>query len=336
MRVLILGGTHFLGRHLAAAALAQGHSVTLFNRGRQSEGLFPEAEHLRGDRDGDLAALAGRRWDVALDTSGYVPRVVRATAQALANAVEHYTFVSSISAYAGWPEKSLIDESSPVGTLDDPAVEEVTGETYGPLKALCEQAVAETLPGRALVVRPGLIVGPYDPTDRFSYWPHRVARGGEMLAPGRPERQVQVIDARDLAEWILRMATERATGTFNATGPAAPLTMAELLGESRRVSGGEVTFTWIPDDFLEQQGVGEWVEVPLWIPEHEGPGVGDVNCGRAIAAGLTFRPLGETIRATLDWLATRPADYTWKAGLAPERETEVLAAWHAAESRAGA
>lgn len=331
MRVLILGGTHFLGRHLAEAALAQGHHVTLFNRGRQSEGLFPDAEHLRGDRDGDLSALQGRSWDVAIDTSGYVPRVVRASAQLLADAVEHYTFVSSISVYAGWPAVSRIDESSAVGTLADPAVEEVDGETYGPLKALCEQAVESSLPGRALIVRPGLIVGPYDPTDRFSYWPWRVARGGEVLAPGRPERLAQVIDARDLAEWILRMAAERVTGTYNATGPDYPLTMARLLTESQRVSGSDATFTWISDSFLKEQQVGEWVELPLWVPEDEGAGVGDVNCGRALAAGLTSRPLAETIRATLDWLATRPADYSWKAGLTPEREAEVLTAWHAAQ-----
>jgi 2'-hydroxyisoflavone reductase len=331
MRVLILGGTRFLGRHLAAAALAQGHSVTLFNRGTQSEGLFPQAEHLRGDRDGNLTALHGRSWDVAIDTSGYVPRVVRASAQLLAESVADYTFVSSISVYAGWPAASRIDESSPVGTLADPTVEEVDGDTYGPLKALCEQVVEEALPGRTLVVRPGLIVGPYDPTDRFSYWPYRVARGGEILAPGRPERPVQVIDARDLAEWILRMATERATGTYNATGPDRSLAMSEVLEESRRVSGSEATFTWIPDDALERQQIGAWVELPLWIPEREGPGVGDVNCSRAWAAGLTFRPLAETVRDTLDWLATRPAGYDWKAGLTPEREAEALKAWHATE-----
>lgn len=331
MRVLILGGTKFLGRHLAAAALEQGHTVTLFNRGNQSEGLFPEAEHLRGDRDGNLVALHGRRWDVAIDTSGYVPRVVGASARLLADAVDHYSFVSSISVYSGWPAVARIDEGSPVGTLTDPTVEEVDGETYGPLKALCEQTVQESLPGRTLIVRPGLIVGPHDPTDRFSYWPARVARGGAMLAPGRAERPVQVIDARDLAEWILRMATARATGTFNATGPEHSLTMAEILATSQRVSGSQASITWVPDDFLEQMQVGAWVELPLWIPEREGPGVGDVNCARAIAAGLTFRPLAETIRATLDWLATRPAEYAWKAGLTPAREAEVLAAWQQAQ-----
>lgn len=331
MRVLILGGTKFLGRHLAAAALEQGHTVTLFNRGNQSEGLFPEAEHLRGDRDGNLVALHGRRWDVAIDTSGYVPRVVGASARLLADAVDHYSFVSSISVYSGWPAVARIDEGSPVGTLTDPTVEEVDGETYGPLKALCEQTVQESLPGRTLIVRPGLIVGPHDPTDRFSYWPARVARGGAMLAPGRAERPVQVIDARDLAEWILRMATARAAGTFNATGPEHSLTMAEILATSQRVSGSQASITWVPDDFLEQMQVGAWVELPLWIPEREGPGVGDVNCARAIAAGLTFRPLAETIRATLDWLATRPAEYAWKAGLTPAREAEVLAAWQQAQ-----
>jgi 2'-hydroxyisoflavone reductase len=329
MKLLIIGGTIFLGRHLADVALARGHAVTLFNRGQHSPELYPEVEKLRGDRDGGLDALRDRRWDAVIDTCGYVPRVVRASAELLAGAVEHYTFVSSISVYPHFKEVGL-DETAPVGILDDPTIEEVSGETYGPLKALCEQAVEQALPGRALIVRPGLIVGPYDPTDRFSYWPQRVARGGEVLAPGRPERHVQVIDARDLAEWIVRMVERRQVGTFNATGPAEPHTMAHLLHVSRAVSGSDARMTWVSEAFLDEQSVGSWIELPLWVPESDPDTLGfsDVDVGRATAAGLAFRDLAATVRDTLEWLSTRPSDHAWRAGLTPERETELLAAWH--------
>lgn len=329
MRVLILGGTQFLGRHLAEAAHARGHEVTLFNRGNNSEGLFPEAEHLRGNRDGDLDALRGRTWDAAVDTSGYVPRTVRASAELLKDEVEHYTFVSSISVYDGWPGVSRIDETAPAGTLENPTVEEVTGETYGPLKALCEDVARVVFPGRALIVRPGLIVGPYDQTDRFTYWPVRVARGGEVLAAGRPDRAVQFIDARDLAGWILDMAERRATGTYNATGPVPPVTMEGLLAQAREVSGSDARFTWVPDAAVTAAGLQDWIEVPLWAPEDESPGLSDVNCQRAYDAGLTFRPVADTLRDTLAWASSRPQDYAMRAGIAPEREAEVLAAWHA-------
>ncbi len=208
MKLLVLGGTVFLGRHLVEAATARGHSVTLFNRGQHNPELYPEVEKLRGDRDSDLSALQGRRWDAVIDTCGYLPRAVRASAELLADAVDHYTFISSISVYADFHTPAM-DESAPVGTLADETVEEVTGETYGPLKALCEQAAERALPGRVLNIRPGLIVGPHDPTDRFTYWPVRVARGGEVLAPGRPHVPVQVIDGRDLAEWTVRMVEAR-------------------------------------------------------------------------------------------------------------------------------
>ena len=328
MRLLILGGTHFLGRHIVAEALARGHSVSLFTRGKTGGDLFPEAEHLIGDRDGNLEALSGREWDAVIDTCGYVPRVARASAEKLSGAVGHYTFISTISVYPGFPETSHIDESSPVGTLEDPTIEEVTGETYGPLKALCEQAVAAVFPEHTLVVRPGLIVGPYDPTDRFTYWPVRVARGGEMLAPGHAGFPVQFIDARDLAAWTLTMTEQGKTGTFNATGPDRTLTIGEVLDESKRASGSDASFTWIPDAFITQAGAEGWIEVPLWSPEAEAPGLSNVNCARAYAAGLTFRPIGETVRDTLAWAATRPQDYQMKAGLAPEKESDILAAWH--------
>jgi 2'-hydroxyisoflavone reductase len=328
MRLLILGGTHFLGRHLAAEALARGHSVSLFHRGKTGSDLFPEAEHLIGDRDGNLDALSGREWDAVIDTSGYVPRLARASAEKLKGAVGHHTFISTISVYPGFPETPHIDESSPVGKLDDPTIEEVTGESYGPLKALCEQAVAAVFPEHTLVVRPGLIVGPCDPTDRFTYWPQRVARGGEMLAPGRAGFPIQFIDARDLAAWTLTMTEQGQMGTFNATGPDHTLTMGELLDESQRASGSDASLTWVPDAFLVEAGAEGWSELPLWVSEAEAPGLSNVNCAKAYTAGLSFRPLAETVRDTLAWAATRPQDYQMKAGLAPEKEAEILAAWH--------
>ncbi len=329
MKLLILGGTVFLGRHLVEAALARGHEVTLFNRGQHNPDLFPNVEKLRGNRDGDWEALQGREWDAVIDTSGYVPRVVRASAALLADAVKHYTFISSLSVYADFSVVG-IDESAPVGKLQDETVEEVTGETYGPLKALCEQAAEQAMPGRVLNIRPGLIVGPYDPTDRFTYWVHRVARGGEVLAPGRPEYLVQFIDARDLAEWNVRMVEAEQTGVYNATGLDYPLTMGQLLEECKTVSGSDAQFTWVDEQFLLDAKVQPWMELPLWIPESDpnSAGFSAFDCGKAIADGLTFRPLAETIRDTLAWDATRPADVERRAGLKRERETELLEAWH--------
>jgi 2'-hydroxyisoflavone reductase len=329
MNLLILGGTVFLGRHLVEAALARGHAVTLFNRGQHNPDLFPEVERLRGDRDGDLQALEGRRWDAVVDTCGYVPRVVRASAEMLAPNVDHYTFISSISVYAD-TSKPGIDEQAPVGTLDDPTTEEVTGESYGPLKALCEQAAEVTMPGRVLNIRPGLIVGPHDPTDRFTYWVRRVAEGGEVLAPGDPDAPVQVIDARDLAGWTIRMIEQRQTGVFNATGPAERLRMADLLTTCRQVSRSDATFVWLDDAFLLEAGAGPWIEVPLWIPATDGQSDGllDIDIAKARAAGLTFRDIADTVRDTLAWDRTRPADTERRAGLAPERERALLQAWH--------
>jgi 2'-hydroxyisoflavone reductase len=324
----MLGGTVFLGRHLVNSALARGHTVTIFTRGMHDADHLPAVERLRGNRDGDLAALEGRRWDAAIDTSGFVPRIVRASAELLAGSVEHYTFVSSISVFRDFRARGM-DETAPVATLSDPSVEEVTGDTYGALKALCERAAEAAMLGRVLNVRPGLIVGPYDPTDRFTYWPHRVARGSIVLAPGRPGRQIQFIDARDLADWIVRMVEARRVGTYNATGPAVPLAMETLLDVCRAASGSEATFTWASDEFLLEQAVGPWIELPLWIPESDAEFAGHsaINCGKAIDASLTFRSLAETVRDTLAWDRTRPPDYAWKAGLTPEREAALLAAF---------
>jgi 2'-hydroxyisoflavone reductase len=325
MDLLILGGTRFLGRHLVEAALERGHRVTLFNRGVSGPGLFPDVERLVGDRDGDLSALRGRRWDATIDTCGYVPRVVRASAGLLADAVDLYVFVSSISVYSE-PVAPGADEEAPVEELPDPSVEEVTGETYGGLKALCERAAEEEMPGRVLNVRPGLIVGPHDPTDRFTYWPRRISRGGEVLAPDSPDLPVQFIDVRDLAGWIIEMCEERRVGTYNATGPDYELTMGRLLKECETVSGGDAELVWVSEEFLEEQGVEPFTEMPLWVPR-EYAGLQAVDCGKAIEAGLDFRPLSETIRDVLEWDLVRPADAKMGAGLGPERERELLRAW---------
>ena len=335
MKLLILGGTMFVGRHLVEAALARGHEVTIFNRGQHNTELFPEVEKLRGDRDGNLEALRGRRWDAVIDTSGFVPRLVRDSAELLAGAVGLYVFISSISVYADYSQP--VDEESKVGTMEDESVEEITGETYGPLKVLCERAVEEALPGRVLVIRPGLIVGPDDKTVRFSYWTGRVARGGEVLAPGSPDRQIQFIDSRDLAEWTIRMTEESSTGVFNANGPDYRLTMGRFLEECRSVSGSDARLTWVDERFLVERGVESWSELPLWIPE------GDEthryfmanNIDKALAAGLAFRPLAETIRDTLAWQSRNEVTTADKPGvpvpdvtLRPERERELLEEWH--------
>jgi 2'-hydroxyisoflavone reductase len=334
MKLLILGGTVFLGRHIVEAALARGHEVTLFNRGQHGGELFPGVEKLRGDREAGtegLAALSGRHWDAVVDTSGYVPRVVGASVAALADVVEHYTFISSISVYADL-SKPGTDETAPVGTVADESVEQVTGETYGPLKALCERAVVKALPARALVIRPGLIVGPHDPTDRFTYWPARIARGGVVLAPGRPAWVTQFIDVRDLAEWTLLMVEQRRDGTYNATGPETPLPFGQLVKASLDAAGSGAQIEWVGEQFLLDQGVQPWSDLPLWIPELDASAAGfnHVDCARALVAGLRFRPLAHTVRDTLAWHATRPAEYSLRAGLAAEREAELLRAWRQA------
>ncbi|HSN78100.1 MAG TPA: SDR family oxidoreductase [Anaerolineae bacterium] len=332
MNLLILGGTVFLGRHLVDAALAAGHQVTLFNRGQHGAELFPQVERLRGDRDGGLAALAGRRWDAVIDTCGYVPRLVRASAELLAGSVAHYTFVSSISVYRDL-DQAPVDENSPVGVLADESVEEITGETYGPLKALCEHAAEAAMPGRVLHVRPGLIAGPHDPTDRFTYWVWRVAQGGAVLAPGRPQRRVELIDGRDLADWILRMVEARRIGVFNATGPEHELLMGDMLAACRLAIGSDARFIWVDEAFLLANGVTPWSELPLWLPEADNA-VMAADCRRALAAGLAFRPLTETVQDTLAWLRAGRASadgdlrqIQLRAGMTLAREGELLSAW---------
>jgi len=311
VRVLILGGTKFLGRAIAEAALARGHELTLFNRGATNPELFPEAERLRGDRTGDLSVLAGRAWDAVVDPSGYVPSVVRTSAELLRTS-GRYVFISTISVYADFSTGP--DEGSAVAELGDAPVEELAADysNYGPLKALCEAEVARVFGDRGLVVRPGLIVGPHDPTGRFTYWAQRLARGGEMLAPGPAERRVQFVDVRDLAEWIVAAVEQGLAGTYNATNEGVP--WAELL------AGADVT--WVPDGFLQEHEVGEWMELPLWIADPALAGLHGTDVSRAVAAGLRSRPLPETIAGA----ATAPA--VEGVGLTPEREAALLSSWH--------
>jgi 2'-hydroxyisoflavone reductase len=330
VRVLVLGGTAFLGRHLVAAAVARGHEVTLFTRGRTNPGLFPELEHVQGDRETDLGMLAGRSFDAAIDTSGYLPRVVSASAGRLAGAVDRYVFFSTIAVY---DEARVLRETCATQPAPDPPSEDVSAH-YGALKALCEQAVEAELPGRTILVRPGLVTGSHDYTGRFGYWPHRVARGGEVLAPGRPGTRVWLVDARDVAEWTVRLLETGATGIFNVAGPGAPLSFGALLDTCARVTGGDARFEWVDDAFLLEHGVVPYTELPLWFPESEG-GYPEIDTARAVAAGLTFRPLEATIRDALEdsgydagtagafGLPRRPA------GLAPGRERELLADWRA-------
>ena len=324
MNLLILGGTRFVGRYLAAAALARGHAVTLFNRGLTHPDLFPEAEHLRGDRKSDLSALQGRRWDAAIDVNGYVPRVVRASAAMLAGAVERYIFISTLSVYASF-QGTVNTEESPVKQPPpgQESCEEITDESYGWLKVFCERAAEAALPGRVLHVRPCVVAGPHDPSERFPWWVARVARGGEVLAPGRPGRPLQLIDARDLGSWVIDMTERRETGVYNVTGPERPLTMGEMLATCRDVTRSDAAFTWVDDRFLEEHDI----EPPLWLPESL-KGFNTVDSGKARARGLAFRPLAETVRDTLEWVEEDPGERTPRF-IEPEREAELLQLWRA-------
>jgi 2'-hydroxyisoflavone reductase len=323
MKLLVLGGTKFVGRAVVEAALGRGHEVTLFNRGQTNPELFPEAEKLRGERDGDLSALAGRQWDVVVDPSGYVPRVVRASVERLRNATRVYVFISSISVYDDFSGPS--DENAPLKQLaEEHSADELREDyaNYGALKALCEAEVREGFGDRATMVRPGLVVGPHDPTGRFTYWPHRIARGGDVLAPAPPERRVQFVDVRDLAAWIVGLCEARRAGTYNGVNEGVP--WGELLETCRDVAGNDARLVWVPDDFLVEHEVEEWMGLPMWIADPEWAAMHEVDVARALAAGLRFRRLADTVRATLDLAAP-----TGDAGLTAEREAELLEAWAA-------
>jgi 2'-hydroxyisoflavone reductase len=319
MKLLVLGGTKFLGRATVEAALARGHEVTLFNRGQTNADLFPEAEKLRGDRQDDLSALEGRTWDAVVDPSGYTPGVVRASAERLGDS-GFYLFVSSLSVYADRSKRMV--EGDPVEELgdmpDDRLLEDYSN--YGALKALSEQAVADTFPEAHANVRPGLIVGPHDPTGRFTYWPHRISRGGNVAAPAPPVERVQFIDVRDLAEWMVGLCERRDGGELNAVNEG--VSWLHLLETCRDVAGSDASFVWIDGKFLLDEGVGQWMELPLWIEDEADKGLHRADITRATETGLTHRPLDDTVAATLELAETTDA-----AGLSPEREAALLEAW---------
>jgi 2'-hydroxyisoflavone reductase len=320
MKLLILGGTKFVGRHLVQSALKQGFEITLFNRGQTNPDLFPEVEHLKGDRDGDMSALAGRTWDVVVDTCGYVPRIVKYGASKLVGKTGLYIFISSISVYDDFLQPNN-EESHALKIIDDPVTEIVDVKTYGALKALCEQAVIEAFGDKAMIVRPGVIVGPYDNTDRFTYWPAIIGEGGNVIAPGDKNSLVQFIDARDLCDWLVGTMTKPVVGVFNTIGPQAPLTMLDFLNCCQSTLNSNVELHWLAEAFLLSNDVKEWDKMPLWLPVRDPDNLGFMQCNseRAIAQGLKFRPLTQTINDTWQWHLTRSPAYEWQAGLSKAR-----------------
>lgn len=329
MDILIIGGTRFVGRALTEVGLAHGHNMTLFHRGQSNPDIFPDVERILGDRESDLANLGDRQWDVVIDTCGYFPRVVRDAAEYLKDKVKRYVFISTISVYT---ESSEIgrDEDTELATLEDETTEEITGETYGGLKVLCEQAAEAVMPGRVIQIRPGLIVGPHDPTNRFTYWPIRVRKGGDVLVPDDGSTPSQFIDVRDLADFTMKCIEDDTIGIFNATGPDYPLTIQNVLDTSKAVSGSDANFVYTDGDWLQEKEVGAWMEIPLWIPNAEGQALMQLSIQRAVDKGLKFRPLEDTIRDTLAWYDEINGDEKeWQAGLNPEKEAELLAEYEA-------
>ena len=335
-RILILGGTRFIGPHQVKHALDRGHEVSIFTRGRTDppfhHDYFERVEHLIGDRNDDLAALESGEWDAVIDNSASVPRWVRDSAGLLRGQAGRYLFVSSISAYGDFSRPGMTEDAA-VAELEDPTVEQVTGETYGGMKALCEQAARDVFGENAIIVRPGLIIGPGDNTDRWTYWPVRIDRGGEVLAPNTPDDPVQNIDARDLAEFMVRLVEEPGHGgTYNATGPAEPETFGQMLDGIRAALGSDAEFTWVDAAFLQERGVQAWGHMTNWVPpEGDSAGMLQVSIARALEHGLAFRPLADTARDTLAWWKTLPEERRAAplAGCPSELEREVLAAWHA-------
>src|SRR6266478_5481837 len=334
LRILILGGTGFTGPYQVRYALSRGHKVPTFNRGKTHPGESPsEVEQLIGDRNGQLDALKGRKWDVAIDNPTTLPAWVRGAAEILKGNVERYVFTSTISVYADTSKG--VDETAPLAKYEgaDPYKETLEAmkasgyKTYGPLKALSEKEAEKWFPGETLIIRPGLIVGPGDETDRFTYWPARIDRGGEVLAPGNPNDPVQFIDGRDLAEWTIRMVENRETGTYNATGPAKQLGIGGMLDGIKAALKSNATITWVTEDFLTRQKVEPWSDMPVWTGKESG--LARAKIDRALSKGLTFRPLAETARDTLAWFKPLPQDRQSKlrAGLTSEREMEVLTTW---------
>jgi 2'-hydroxyisoflavone reductase len=324
LKILILGGTHFLGPHLVQEIQQRGHEATLFNRGNQDPSRIQGVKHLQGDRDGDLEALKGHYWDGVIDTSGHVPRIVEASSRLLFDLTDHYVFISTIGVYADF-HRMGISEEYPLAQLQNPDEEEITEETYGALKGACERVVEQYFQNRSLIIRPGLIVGPLDPTDRFTYWPVRIKEGGDILAPGNPDENVQFIDVRDLSKWIIDMVERRATGVYNATGQ--PISFKQLLEECQEQTQSDSFLHWVSEEFLLEHQVQDWVELPLWLSSRRGmPGFLSVGIEKALSEGLTFRPLSKTIEAVLKWDAQRQKDKR-QAGMSREKEQYLLSLW---------
>jgi 2'-hydroxyisoflavone reductase len=331
LSILILGGTRFIGVEMTELALKRGHEITFFNRGKTNADLFPDIERIKGDRNGEIDGLKGRKWDAVIDNSGYFPRAVKLTAELLAPSISQYLFVSSISVYPDF--KAPRDETSAVGKLKDESIEKVDNDTYGPLKALSEKAAEAAMPGRVTVIRPGLIVGPHDSTDRFTYWPARAARGGEMLAPGKPTDGIQIIDGRDLAAFVLDALENRVIGTYNLVSPPGMFTIGDVVNESIRAANALAKptpppkATWAPAPFLEAQKVQGWSDMPVWLDaKGDEAAFASTSAARAMKAGLKITPMRKTCHDTLAWHLTRPAAERdkLKAGIAPEREKQVL------------
>lgn len=344
LRLLILGGTGFTGPHQVRYAVARGHRVTVFNRGRSQADLPDAVEQLRGDRNtGDLQSLEGRTWDVVIDNPTTLPFWVRDAGRVLGNATDHYIFISTISVYAdasrpGRDENTMLLEyegEDALAETQETMRAQGAAQLYGPLKAVSEGEAERWFPGKTTVIRPGLIVGPGDESGRFTYWPVRIHRAGEVLAPNSPEDPVQFIDARDIAEWTIRMAETKTTGIFNATGPATALTIGGMLDGIKATLGSDAMFTWVPASFLEQHDVGGWIQLPVWVPpSDDNAGFARVSIQRALEAGLTFRSIAETATDTLTWYQGHPPERRKEllgGSLSTEREQEVLRAWHASQ-----
>ncbi|MEM8857332.1 MAG: NAD-dependent epimerase/dehydratase family protein [Chloroflexota bacterium] len=332
MKLLIIGGTQFVGRAMAQEALSRGHELTLFNRGKTGGDLFPEAEKLVGDRDGGLDVLTGRQWDAVIDTCGYFPRLAKDSAEKLKDSVQAYCFVSTISVYGDTSEPSIVEASPMNRELEDPATEEITGETYGTLKALCEDAVTDDFPINHLIIRPGLVTGPNDPTNRFGYWPARFAKGGDVLIPGSRDRELQHIDTRDLAAFTIHCLETGTMGDFNATGPDRVQTMQDLVTACQEAAGSASNPIFVEEAFLLENEVQPWVELPFWIPTTMdiGGGFFKFNTQKAVDAGLTFRPLLETVTDALAYENKRAEAedfHNWSMCLSPDKERDLLTKW---------
>ncbi len=326
MKILIIGGTLFLGRHIVESSLRDGHEVTLFNRGKRNADLFPGVEKIKGDRDSDLELLKGRKWDAVIDTCGYIPRIVEKSAQALSESAGTYVFISSISVYKDF-SKAGINEEAELLQLENEADETLTNETYGALKAHCEERVLKHFPQNSLIIRPGLIVGPNDYTDRFTYWPVRVRRGGQVIIPDHTDYPIQFIDVRDLADLALRLVENEVTGIFNAAGPEKKFTFRQLLDACLPFAEKKVEFIGLPEEFLEESLNENGTYLPMSEAKGEWAGIEQVNCSKAIGHGLVFRDVKETVKHTLEWFGTLPENYEMKTGLKPEIEKKIIEKW---------